>query len=719
MGSKQISAFSPSLSLVNNENINFSTSNKISPPRSINTQTNLIDHDYCQNFQLDALDRDTSHEISPNLKNMAGEKNHHGHETCISDPEDSTKILKNSQKIVECSKEQSGGSQNFIVRGTISQGDAQFKLSSNKQCTAIAAMSICIAAIEKTTTWTTDVIDYIVINGNICYNNCIKNREPLSANSIDSHYLRHTEILLDVTIPIEDNVDDKITLIRRDPIRGHLVNDNGADFPSLKNLLNKLIYNNVTGILSCHKYSVAILSNEEGIGIFDSHSRDAAGKATSDGVACYIFKTSVEEVLEILLTNFKVREEPKTKAELQKRPFTEDNQYEFTEFQAEVQDIVITHSQKQNREKQKNQEKQYPLFNSTLKDAASKKNHRPDDMNMVINMPFFWYKLHEAFDDHFGSKSECSFKNIVLASQTVRGYMIVSVFKCNKCGYSIKIDNVAPESLDLNLAAVMATQTIGIGYQQQEEHSAIFGLHSPCNSTWQKKVAIVAKATIAAAEESFKKAAEKEKALATRFSIVNKIPRVPVQGDGCFLKRVYQYSRYDSSGCCVIIISFNTLEILDIYVLQNRCSTCDRSPNPDPNHKCFRSHAKELSSTSMEKFGFMKIFERSMAKHGLIYDVLVSDGDSANYKAILESNPYAEEMLQVKNIQCSNHIKRNFSNNLKSLATGTIGTAIKTRFKSAGKTFSDCVSETVDYFSTHSILELPRRQMVCSMMTLL
>lgn len=52
-----------------------------------------------------------------------------------------------------------------------------------------------------------------------------------------------------------------------------------------------------------------------------------------------------------------------------------------------------------------------------------------------------------------------------------------------------------------------------------------------------------------------------------------------------------------------------------------------------------------------------------MAMHNLIYHKLIGDGDSSVLKKIILANPYALYILydiDVKKIECANHILRNY-----------------------------------------------------------
>lgn len=61
-------------------------------------------------------------------------------------------------------------------------------------------------------------------------------------------------------------------------------------------------------------------------------------------------------------------------------------------------------------------------------------------------------------------------------------------------------------------------------------------------------------------------------------------------------------------------------------------------------------------------------FSQSMYMHGLIYDKLIGDGDSSVMKKLSIAKPYGIEH-NIKKIECSNHILRNYCNRLRDIST--------------------------------------------------
>ena len=71
----------------------------------------------------------------------------------------------------------------------------------------------------------------------------------------------------------------------------------------------------------------------------------------------------------------------------------------------------------------------------------------------------------------------------------------------------------------------------------------------------------------------------------------------------------------------------------------------------------------------MDSVAIVEGFNCSIDMHGPVYSILVADGDSSVYKKILDSDPYKNYMVQVRKIECTNHLLRNFGKKINEIAT--------------------------------------------------
>jgi len=68
----------------------------------------------------------------------------------------------------------------------------------------------------------------------------------------------------------------------------------------------------------------------------------------------------------------------------------------------------------------------------------------------------------------------------------------------------------------------------------------------------------------------------------------------------------------------------------------------------------------------MEVTATVQIFERSVEKHGLVYENFVGDGDSKTFKAVCDAKPYGEDIL-VKKKECVGHVHKRMGSRLRNL----------------------------------------------------
>lgn len=99
-------------------------------------------------------------------------------------------------------------------------------------------------------------------------------------------------------------------------------------------------------------------------------------------------------------------------------------------------------------------------------------------------------------------------------------------------------------------------------------------------------------------------------------------------------------------------------------VRNKHCSVCQKSENTkeSPPHQCFKNW--NGTSTAMESDIIVEGFRQSVTMHKLIYNKLIGDGDSSVLKKLTLAKPYADYDIDVKKIECTNHILRNYCNKI-------------------------------------------------------
>lgn len=328
------------------------------------------------------------------------------------------------------------------------------------------------------------------------------------------------------------------------------------------------------------------------------------------------------------------------------------------------------------------------------------------DLKYIVNMKYFFSKLKTAYKLHRISNKNCEFEDITLIEtpKTVTGLKHYFTFKCTKCEGEMTVGNV-PEAnqkkMDINDAAVLGCLTIGIGFSQLQELLGIFNIKSSTNKVYQSSHDNVWKAVKDASIASMNRVAATERNASKKK--IGDVPCIAVEVDGAYAKRSYINSRYDSSGCSVAVLGRVSKKILQLIVKQKTCIYCEsaeREGRKPKKHDCSRNHGKNLSSTSMESAGVKEAFVKSVDRTGLIYNVMISDGDSSNHAAVLVANPYSPYNSQVQNYLCCKHLKRNLSTGLKTFVntqlTGPGSTVQKNKLLSRCVIMIRTLEESVD-----------------------
>ncbi|XP_046144009.1 uncharacterized protein LOC123988344 [Osmia bicornis bicornis] len=226
-------------------------------------------------------------------------------------------------------------------------------------------------------------------------------------------------------------------------------------------------------------------------------------------------------------------------------------------------------------------------------------------------------------------------------------------------------------TMHINHSAVSGTMMTGGGYNQLEE--ILSGMNVSCMSKrmYEKCQDEIIDAFELAAQREIE--VEKELAIARGDILPGcNIPWIPVVADGSWMKRSYRGGDYNSLSGVGAIVGYHTKKVLYINVKNKFCIICQTAAKKKEQarqHRCFKNWGRNQNSTGMESAAIVDGFKSSIEMHGLIYSILVADGDSSVYKKILDNDPYKEYMVHVRKIECTNHLLRNFSRKINEIAT--------------------------------------------------
>lgn len=243
--------------------------------------------------------------------------------------------------------------------------------------------------------------------------------------------------------------------------------------------------------------------------------------------------------------------------------------------------------------------------------------------------------------------------------------------KCvNCCGTLTVKSHEENNTLDPNYKFVAGCMAAGIGYSNIEEFNAAQGIPTMSAKTFRKFQEQVDLDAIQISKECMEETAKKERELAIKKGhVINGIPYITVITDASWAKRAMG-GNYDSLGGCAAVIGYETGELIDVTVKMKACATCDRTAKENrrpTSHICFKNFVRSRSSGAMEQEAITEAFNSSVEKYGLIYKCKIGDGDSSVMANLQKHNPHKKYGVEVKKIECSNHLYRNLCHKLEAI----------------------------------------------------
>jgi hypothetical protein len=241
----------------------------------------------------------------------------------------------------------------------------------------------------------------------------------------------------------------------------------------------------------------------------------------------------------------------------------------------------------------------------------------------------------------------CTFNDIHLVSENRRGLHSSFKWKCTMCKRLLTVRSENPnsnkEKMSLNMCIVSGALSIGCGFSQLQESTAVIGIPFMADSTYQIIHDKVYDAQLKTALTEMQEAAEEEKELAILANDfdVDGIPQITVAVDGAWAKRTYR-TNYNSLSGVAAIVGHRTRKVLFIGVRNKYCTVCQRSISRQKEpvkHSCSKNYFG--SSSGMEADIIAEGFSRSIEMYGLKYSRFIGDGDSSVYRKLDELMPYA------------------------------------------------------------------------------
>lgn len=272
------------------------------------------------------------------------------------------------------------------------------------------------------------------------------------------------------------------------------------------------------------------------------------------------------------------------------------------------------------------------------------------------------------------NEGNCSFSQLQIQKEIRIGFHSKIIFNCKGCNANFRVytndDEKTTNTIDINSAAVLGTNMIGIGYSQLEQLSSIIDVPPMCNDKFKKLNDYLGKWWEETAVREMKEAAEEEaKAAIARGDVDDDgVPFITVVTDGCWSKRAFNKNFTALSGVGAIV-GAHTEKVLWIGVRNRYCVRCVRAKNsgitPQP-HTCTKNYTGP--SSEMEWEVILEGFKSSVELYNLRFLRVIADGDSSTYSKLLEHKPYGDR--HIEKIECTNHLHRNFRKSIENSVKG-------------------------------------------------
>ena len=314
-------------------------------------------------------------------------------------------------------------------------------------------------------------------------------------------------------------------------------------------------------------------------------------------------------------------------------------------------------------------------LSSTFPHQDSNGQENINGVREILEFDYFSKELIKVVCEH-ARINKCDYE-LKCVSRRRYGIRTKFCYKCDNCSYSQFIDSENPdtsERMGINKASVLGTVNIGIGYTQLMELFASMNIHCMTDNVYRTNQNLMLSVLENAAINSMKQAGEEEKQLAIENNDLHcNIPWITVVTDGSWMTRSYG-TNYNSLSGCGVIIGMRTKKVLHIGIRNKYCAKCafaERTGAIPKVHKCYKNWDRNAPSSAMESDAILEGFKSSITEHGLIYKIIVTDGDSNVHKTLVDRNVYGDYNLIPIRIRCYNHLQRNLCTKLTAVSNTT------------------------------------------------
>ena len=219
---------------------------------------------------------------------------------------------------------------------------------------------------------------------------------------------------------------------------------------------------------------------------------------------------------------------------------------------------------------------------------------------------------------------------------------------------------------DVNRRSVLAMRRIGRGHAGLRKFCGVMNLPPPVTErSFIKHQKAIALAASTVADHSTKSAAEELK-------VLHPSSHVAVSFDGTWMKR-----GFSSLYGVFVAVSWDSGRVLDFHSSGKYCPECTMwyamMENGKTTEERFSrwklAHVCDIntgrSAPGMESEAACVLWNRSVAKHSLMYTTFIGDGDSKSHRAVVEAKPYGD--LDVIKEECVGHVQKRLGTGLREL----------------------------------------------------
>eukprot|EP00795_Rhopilema_esculentum_P001535 gene1535-15984_t len=221
-------------------------------------------------------------------------------------------------------------------------------------------------------------------------------------------------------------------------------------------------------------------------------------------------------------------------------------------------------------------------------------------------------------------------------------------------------------AFEVNKRLVYGMRSIGIGYSGAKKFCAVLNIPTlPTKNNFSKLNKTLLSAVYDVANDSMKQAGEEVK----KTQIGENSADCGVSVDGCWQKRGFV-----SLNGCVAALSIDNGKVLDVEPMSRHCKQCQLQSKLDKNSKEYQDFKEKHigckasyrgSAPAMEPEGAVRMFSRSIEKHGLHYTKFYGDGDSKSYLSV--KNVYESVGKRVEKLECIGHVQKRMGTALRKL----------------------------------------------------